>query len=77
MAEKLVEIKEKFESAEKFKEALSSITVFVLRSKEFSRSNAIIEALGLPCDPIVCLTYLREYLHKETTRERVDFCLDK
>jgi len=56
LAEKLVQTKEKFDLEEKFKEALSAITVFVLRSKEFARTDAVIEALGLPCDPVVCLT---------------------
>lgn len=56
LAEFMIKQKERFEQEQEFKESLSTITVFVLRSKEFTRADAIIQALGLPSDPAVCLT---------------------
>mmetsp|Transcript_57009 Transcript_57009/g.124023 ORF Transcript_57009/g.124023 Transcript_57009/m.124023 type:complete len:80 (-) Transcript_57009:1933-2172(-) len=56
LAEVMARQTDKFAQDEHFKEAVSTITVFVLRSKEFSRADAVIQSLGLPCDPSVCLT---------------------
>jgi len=77
LAEKLLKERSSFKEEDKFKDSISAVTTFVLRTKEFERADELIDTTGLPCDPSVCLTYLREYLHKDISKSSVKYCLEK
>jgi len=77
LADGLIASRNKFSDEDKFCESISSVTVFVTKTKDFAKADELIEATGLPTDPNVCLSYLREYLNKETSTSRVEDCLDK
>lgn len=56
LAENMLKKKTTFSDEEKFRDSLSAVTTFMLRAKEFTKADPIIEENGLPCDPSVCLT---------------------
>lgn len=77
LADALIAARKSFSDDEKFCESVCAVAVFVTKTKDFAKADELIAETGLPTDPNLCLSYIREYLHKETTKERVEECLDK
>jgi len=60
LADVLQEHSKAFLDRQAFNDCLNCAATFLLRAKKFEKVDSMLSQQGLPCDPNVCLAYIKE-----------------